>query len=111
MPKGIKLHPQNQVFRLLYAKHKCLSIILIWGVVVDTKKKSLFVFYFSSLGKTDMELGKRWLFSNGNGVKIWPLEKGRKSPGIQLTLCLLVSSADKLCKQFGSRSGPTKGRA
>ena len=25
-----------------------------------------------------------------------------------LTLCLLVSSADSLCKQFGPRSGPTK---
>ena len=24
-----------------------------------------------------------------------------------LTLCLLVSSADNLCKQFGSRPGPT----
>ena len=30
----------------------------------------------------------------------------------RLTLCLLlVSSADNLCKQFGSRSGPTKGPA
>ena len=30
---------------------------------------------------------------------------------IYLTLCLLVSSADNLCKQFGPRSGPTKCRA
>ena len=29
----------------------------------------------------------------------------------QLTLCLLLSSADNLCKQFGPRSGPTKPRA
>ena len=28
-----------------------------------------------------------------------------------LALCLLVSSADDLCKQFGPRSGPTKCRA
>ena len=28
-----------------------------------------------------------------------------------LTLCLLVSSADNLYKQFGPRSGPTKRRA
>ena len=28
-----------------------------------------------------------------------------------LTLCLQVSSADSLCKQFGPRSGPTKCRA
>ena len=28
-----------------------------------------------------------------------------------LTQCLLVSSADSLCKQFGPRSGPTKCRA
>ena len=27
-----------------------------------------------------------------------------------LTLCLLVPSADKLCKQFGPRSGPTNRR-
>ena len=28
-----------------------------------------------------------------------------------LTLCLLVTSGDSLCKQFGPRSGPTKCRA
>ena len=28
-----------------------------------------------------------------------------------LTLCLLVSSSDDLCKQFGPRSGPKKCRA
>ena len=27
-----------------------------------------------------MVLGKRWLFSIGNGAEIWPLEMGRKSP-------------------------------
>ena len=27
--------------------------------------------------------------------------------GIQITLCLLVLSADNFCKQFGPRSGPT----
>ena len=46
--------------------------------------------------------------------------KDRKLSGIEfcetaephtLALCLLVSSADNLCKQFGSRSGPTKCRA
>ena len=38
-----------------------------------------------------------------------------KSTALQVssvsTLFLLTSSADKLCKQFGSRSGPTKCRA
>ena len=29
-------------------------------------------------------------------------------PGHLITLCLLVSSADNFCKQFGPRSGPTK---
>ena len=28
-----------------------------------------------------------------------------------LTLCLLVSSADNHCKQFGTRSGPTERRS
>ena len=28
-----------------------------------------------------------------------------------LTICLLVSSADSFCKQFGTRSGPTERRA
>ena len=28
-----------------------------------------------------------------------------------LALCVLGSSADNLCKQFGSRSGPTKCQA
>ena len=27
-----------------------------------------------------MVLGKRWLFSIGNGAEIWPLEMDRKSP-------------------------------
>ena len=27
-----------------------------------------------------MILGKRWLFSIGNGAEIWPLEMGRKPP-------------------------------
>ena len=27
-----------------------------------------------------MTMGKRWLFSFGNGAEIQPLEKGRKSP-------------------------------
>ena len=31
-----------------------------------------------------MVLGKRWLFSFGNGAEIEPLEKGRKSPVIRL---------------------------
>ena len=34
------------------------------------------------LGKTDMVLGKRWLFSIGNGAEIRPLEKGRKCPDL-----------------------------
>ena len=35
--------------------------------------------------KTEMVLGKRWLFSIGNGAEIRPLEKGRKSPGRYVT--------------------------
>ena len=30
-----------------------------------------------------MVLGKKWLFSIGNGAEIWPLEMGRKSPGLR----------------------------
>ena len=48
------------------------------------KKKNKYFFYFSLFGKTDMILGKRWLFSIGNGAEfraeIRPLEMGRKSP-------------------------------
>ena len=43
-----------------------------------------------------------WLFYN---IKYMQMHLFR------LTLCLLVSSADNLCKQFGPRSGPTKCRA
>ena len=41
-----------------------------------------------------MVLGKRWLFSIGNGAEIWPLEKGRKSPA--LCNITLKSSAEIL---------------
>ena len=33
-----------------------------------------------------MVLGKKWLFSIGNGAEIQPLEKGRKSP---IVLCMI----------------------
>ena len=44
------------------------------------QKNFFFFFYFSLLGKTDMVLGKMWLFSIENGAEIRPLEMGRKSP-------------------------------
>ena len=42
-----------------------------------------------------MVLGKRWLFLIGNGAKIRPLEKGRKSPeksGFLATRSILADS-------------------
>ena len=39
---------------------------------------------FFYLGKTDMVLGKRWLFLIGNGAEVRPLEMGRKSPAFSL---------------------------
>ena len=39
-----------------------------------------------------MVLGKRWLFSIGNGAHIRPLEMGRKSPKIPLVLQGLITS-------------------
>ena len=38
-----------------------------------------------------MVLGKRWLFSIGNGAKIRPPEMGRKSPAKEQTVNLLHS--------------------
>ena len=67
-------------------KHKCLSIILIWVIVSlkkNIKKIYLYFFTFLYLGKTDMVLEKRWLFSIRNGAEIRSLEMGRKSPGSQ----------------------------
>ena len=74
---GSKIYPQNHfVFRLFYAKHKCFSIILIWVIVVFKK----ITFLFS--GKNRHGIGKKGgYFFLGNGTEIWPLEKGRKSPG------------------------------
>ena len=40
------------------------------------------------------------------GLEFWPL-----SHVLALILCLLVSSAVNICKQFGPRSGPTIFRA
>ena len=44
----------------------------------------------------------------GQHTRFWNLQH---MPSYSLTLCLLVSSADNLCKQFGTRSGLTKCRA
>ena len=38
-----------------------------------------------------MVLGKRWLFSIGNGAEIQPLEKGRKCPDITRTCTFTCS--------------------
>ena len=40
--------------------------------------------FFWGGGGTDMVLGKRWLFSIGNGAEIRPLKMGRKSPDATL---------------------------
>ena len=87
--KGSKIYPQNQVvldciMPSIPLKPKCLSIILIW-VIVSHKLKwflqiSNFFLLFLIGKKTNMVLGKRWLFSIGNGATIRPREKGRKSP-------------------------------
>ena len=42
-----------------------------------------------------MVLGKRWLFSIGNGTEIVPLEKGRKSP-VRSSLSAAEESFDPL---------------
>ena len=48
---------------------------------VKSQKKNFFFFLlFFILGKMDIVLEKRWLFSIGNGAEIQPLEMGRKSP-------------------------------
>ena len=60
------IEQKSSYFRLFYAKHKCLSIILICVVVVVSKKIILkikdiffFCFSFSLFGKRNMVLGKK----------------------------------------------------
>ena len=105
--KGSKIYPKNQVIldciiQSIPLKHKCLSIILIW-VIVSHKygwslKKSIFFFYFSQIGKTDMVLGKN---VGMNGAEIWPLEKGRKSQQKLLFVAIQFSS-QTCCSSYKS---------
>ena len=45
------------------------------------KKKNIYIFFLLFLiGKTDMVLGKKWLFSIEHGAEIQSLEKGRTPP-------------------------------
>ena len=46
------------------------------------KKKKKKKISFFNREKQTWYWEKRWLFSIGNGAKIQPLEKGRKSPGV-----------------------------
>ena len=69
------------------------------------KKKKFFFFYFSQLGKNHMVLGKKWLFSIGNGAEIQPLEKGRKCPVLpEGTSALLFVVAELELQQLSSLS-------
>ena len=82
--KGSKIYPQNQVILdcnmpSIPLKHKCLSIILIWVSV--SHKWSLF-FTFLNWENQTWYWEKRWLFLIVNGAEIWPLEVGKKGPGI-----------------------------
>ena len=47
-----------------------------FSYIVVVSKKILFV-----IGKTNMVLGKRWIFSIWNVAKVRPVEKGRKCLG------------------------------
>ena len=91
--KGSKIYLQNQV--ILDCIMPCIqvfSIILIWVIVSHkkwslkiVKKKQMFFFLLFLFGKTDMVLGKMWLFSIGKwgrNFEIWPLQKGRKLPEV-----------------------------
>ena len=88
--KGSKIDPQNQVvldciMPTIPLKHKCFKYhsdmghCFSYGPVVVKKN---FFFFFFDWDKQDMVLGKRWLFSIGNGAEIRPLQKGIKCPGI-----------------------------
>ena len=52
---GSKINSKSSFFTMFYAKHKCLSLILIW-VFVSHK---YFFFLFPNWEKTDMELEKK----------------------------------------------------
>ena len=55
-----KIYPKIQVILdCFYAKHKCLSNILIW--VIDSRKLkwSFLLLFFLNWGKIDMQLGKK----------------------------------------------------
>ena len=65
---------------------KCYLNLSIFTVFLKNKniifkiRRSKVTDYAALIGKTDMVLGKKWLFLIGNGAENQPLEKGRKSP-------------------------------
>ena len=76
MIKDSKIYPQNQVTSVLVSfRYESLFLISSSGL----KKKIFFLFTFLNWEKQTWYWENRWLFSIGNGAKIRPLEKGRKS--------------------------------
>ena len=58
--------------------------------MVSKNIKKIYFFTVLYLGKTDMVLGKRRLFSIGNGAEIRPLEMGRKSSAVITIWALII---------------------
>ena len=78
--KGSKIYPHYQVIldciiSSIPLKHKCLSIILIWGKIFI-----FFIFLLCLIGKKDMVLGKKVAIFDWEWGQNLALEKGRKSP-------------------------------
>ena len=80
--------PRNAAFVQVYTFIYCLNSILADTVIINIEIPLQSFCYIS--------------------VLLWYVWLNQMTT---LILCLLVSSADNLCKQFGSRSGPTKRRS
>ena len=88
---GSKIYPKNQVILdCFYAKHKCLSDILIW--VIDSHKikwsvkkqnRNIFFIFFITflIGKSKHAIGKKGgYFPLGMGPKFGPAGMADKAP-------------------------------
>ena len=67
------------MFKFHSDRGQCFSSV----VVVSKKKKKKKIFFFFFLGGGGDQTWyweKMWLFLNGNGAEIWPLEMCRKGP-------------------------------
>ena len=62
----------------MFKYHSDMGHCFSYVEVVSKNIFFFFFFYFSQLRKTDVVLGKRWLFSIGNVVEIRPLEISRE---------------------------------